>query len=110
MVINSQSLASNSQPYSLGTFQVPLVRFTILNLIERGIHLVAWEKLAKPKMFGSWGIKNIFWARKALAMKSLWKVIFDQGLWGKVIRSKYLKKIDSSGVVEKSQQKRQCKF
>lgn len=39
---------------------------------------------------GGWGITIIFWFSQTLAMKCLWRVLMDQGLWGLVMRSKYL--------------------
>ena len=40
-----------------------------------------------------WDIKNILWFSQDLAMKSLWKGLFGQGLWSEVLRAKYLRKI-----------------
>jgi hypothetical protein len=55
------------------------------------IHLVNWNKIAKPKKIGGWGFKNILCFGKALAAKSLWRSLFGPGLWHEVILKKYLK-------------------
>jgi hypothetical protein len=59
---------------------------------KEGIHLIRWDKLAKPKKLGGWGIKNIFTFGKALAAKSLWRCLMVPGLWHEVIVKKYLRK------------------
>jgi len=47
--------------------------------------------LSRPKILWGWGLKNIFWFRKALAAKKLWGVLINDGLWSLVIKGKYLK-------------------
>jgi hypothetical protein len=59
---------------------------------KEGIHLVSWNQLAKPKKMGGWGIKNIYSFGKALAAKTLWRCLMNQGLWHEVVVKKYLKK------------------
>ena len=39
------------------------------------IALVKWKTLAMPKNLGGWGIKNIDMFTKALAAKTLWRLI-----------------------------------
>lgn len=53
-------------------------------------HLVAWEGIASPKLYGGWGLKNLFFFNQALCAKSLWRVLFSRGFCHKVIRSKYI--------------------
>jgi hypothetical protein len=55
-----------------------------------GIPLVRWMKLAMPKQLGGWGIKNIFTFSKALETKRLWRLIYNQMLWGNVMLTKYM--------------------
>jgi hypothetical protein len=55
-----------------------------------GIPLVKWSCLAMPKELGGWGIKNIVWFCKLLVAKSLWRLIHNNMLWGRVLTSKYL--------------------
>jgi hypothetical protein len=54
-------------------------------------HLVKWDRLARPKEFGEWGIKNIFHFGKSLATKSLWRALFTSSMWSEIIKAKYLK-------------------
>jgi hypothetical protein len=51
---------------------------------------VRWEKIVKPKALGGWGLKNIFLFSKALAEKSVWRLITTTSLWTKVILLKYV--------------------
>jgi len=60
--------------------------------VKEGIHLISWEKIAKPKKLGGWGIKNIYTFGKSLATKSLWRCLMVPSLWHEVILSKYLRK------------------
>jgi len=55
-----------------------------------GIQLVKWNKTAKPEEYGGWVLKNIFVFSRALAAKSLCMLLFNNGLWGKVMKIKYL--------------------
>ena len=54
-------------------------------------HLTSWESLSKSKLMVGWGIKNLNWFNRALCAKSLWRSLFDEGLWGKIVKSKILK-------------------
>jgi hypothetical protein len=42
-----------------------------------------------PKDMGGWGIKNLNWFCKSLGAKSLWRLIHNSMLWGRVLKSKY---------------------
>ena len=54
------------------------------------IDLVKWKTLSKPKNLGGWGIKNLELFSKALAAKSLWRLIKNPDkLWRKFIVTKY---------------------
>jgi len=57
-------------------------------------HLVYWEQISRPKELGGWGVRNIFWFARALALKILWQVLFGCGLWSRVTKIKYLKGLD----------------
>jgi hypothetical protein len=52
--------------------------------------LVKWSHLAMPKELGLWGIKNINWFCKSLVAKSLWRLIHNSMLWGRILTYKYL--------------------
>ena len=55
-----------------------------------GIALVKWKTLAMPKKLGGWGIKNLDMFTKALAAKTLWRLIqYLEKLWSRVIWAKY---------------------
>jgi hypothetical protein len=42
------------------------------------------------KIFGGWGIRNIFDFIKSLAAKTLWKVLNAEGIWHRVIFDQYI--------------------
>jgi len=52
------------------------------------IPLVKWTKVANLKEVGGWGLKNIHLFNLALAAKSLRRLVYNEGLWGKVINIK----------------------
>jgi len=64
------------------------------NREKKGAHLVNWERLAKPKHKGGWGIKNIDVFGIALAAKSLWRSLKVPCSWQEVVKAKYLKNKD----------------
>jgi hypothetical protein len=39
------------------------------------------EKIALPKSFGGWGLKNIFLFSTTLAIKNVWRLIQGTCLW-----------------------------
>ena len=51
---------------------------------------IRWEKIAKPKSLGGWGLKNIFHFARALAAKGGWHLIHSKNLWTKVMIEKYI--------------------
>eukprot|EP00253_Pinus_taeda_P026727 PITA_26727 len=51
---------------------------------------VAWEKVARPKEWGGWGIKNLTDFSISLAAKSGWRIIKMENLWTKVVKRKYI--------------------
>jgi len=51
---------------------------------------VKWEKIARPKEGGGWGLKNIFIFSKALAAKVGWRLLSTSSLWQKVVVQKYI--------------------
>ena len=57
---------------------------------KEGIPLVKWPKIVLPKSRGGWGIKNLDLFCKALAAKSLWRLVENPDmLWGRTLREKY---------------------
>ena len=59
---------------------------------NRRFHLTNWKSLSWPKYHGGWGIKNLPWFSIALRPKNLWLVLHNDGLWNRVIFSKYIKR------------------
>ena len=57
---------------------------------QEGIPLVKWDRIVRPKELGGWGLKNLYVFNQALETKSLWRMFFNRGLCGKVMKEKYL--------------------
>eukprot|EP00253_Pinus_taeda_P010381 PITA_10381 len=51
---------------------------------------VAWDKIARPKEWGGWGIKNLNDFSTSLAAKSGWRLITSENLWTRVVKRKYI--------------------
>lgn len=51
------------------------------NPTKEHFHLASGETIARPKLLGGWGLKNIFHFGKALETKSIWRGLFGKGLW-----------------------------
>eukprot|EP00253_Pinus_taeda_P013898 PITA_13898 len=51
---------------------------------------VAWEKVARPKEWGGWGIKSLPDFRLSLAAKSGWHLIKMENLWTRTVKRKYI--------------------
>lgn len=51
---------------------------------------VTWEKIARPKDKGRWGIKDLSCFSHSLAAKSGWSLLTKDKLWTLVIKKKYL--------------------
>eukprot|EP00253_Pinus_taeda_P029860 PITA_29860 len=51
---------------------------------------VAWDKIARPKEWGGWGIKNLNDFSTCLAAKSGWRIISTENLWTRVVKRKYI--------------------
>eukprot|EP00253_Pinus_taeda_P010417 PITA_10417 len=67
---------------------------------------VAWDKIARPKEWGGWGIKRLPEFSMSLAAKSRWRLITRENLWTKVVRRKYIDPIPLEDWI-RSQQKNQ---
>lgn len=55
------------------------------------LHLASWKSLSRPRHLGGWGIKILKDFNWSLCAKSLWRCLFDKGLWGATIEAKYMK-------------------
>eukprot|EP00253_Pinus_taeda_P017420 PITA_17420 len=51
---------------------------------------VAWEKVARPKEWGGWGIKSLPDFKLSLAAKSGWRLIKMENLWTRTVKRKYI--------------------
>jgi hypothetical protein len=51
--------------------------------------LASWKKLATPKSIGGWGLRNIFFFSRALATKTVWRLIHGASLWAQATKEKY---------------------
>eukprot|EP00253_Pinus_taeda_P017008 PITA_17008 len=51
---------------------------------------VAWDKIARPKEWGGWGIKRLPDSSLSLAANSGWRLITMENLWARVIKRKYI--------------------
>lgn len=60
-------------------------------ILDDKIHLVRWNLLARPKSMGGWGLRRLDLFSLALRMKSLWRSMFSDTLWNKIIKDKYLR-------------------
>eukprot|EP00253_Pinus_taeda_P003035 PITA_03035 len=55
-----------------------------------GLPWVAWDKVARPKEWGGWGIKRPSEFSTSLAAKSGWRLISMENLWTRVVKRKYI--------------------
>lgn len=51
---------------------------------------VAWDKIARPKEWGGWGIKQLVDFCQSLAAKSGWRIVVADNLWTRVVKRKYI--------------------
>jgi len=85
-----KSVLESVPVYWLSLAHVPK---SILEKNQECASLVKWNTLAKPKNDGGWGLKNIYLFDQALVTKSLWWLLFNEGLWGKIMQQKHLKSL-----------------
>eukprot|EP00253_Pinus_taeda_P018226 PITA_18226 len=55
-----------------------------------GLPWVAWDKVARPKEWGGWGLKRSPDFNISLAAKSGWRLISMENLWTRVVKRKYI--------------------
>lgn len=51
---------------------------------------VKWSRIATPKKWGGWGLKNLSTFAQALAAKLGWLLLKHKSLWSKVVTYKYI--------------------
>jgi hypothetical protein len=57
---------------------------------KKSFHLCNWNIIARPKLFGGWGLRNLLCFSRAMAANTLWRDLMHDGLWHRVLKSKYL--------------------
>eukprot|EP00253_Pinus_taeda_P017522 PITA_17522 len=57
---------------------------------KRVILWIAWDKIARPKEWGGWGIKNLACFSQSLAAKLAWRLNSNENLWTSVSKRKYI--------------------
>jgi hypothetical protein len=63
---------------------------------KKSIHLCNWKLLARPKLYGRWGLRNLNSFNSAMAENTLWRVLMKDGLWHRIIKDKYLPSLSVS--------------
>ena len=59
---------------------------------ERGLKLIAWDKVCRPKTLGGLGLRKTGAINKAFQGKLAWKVMTaEDNIWVRIMRAKYLK-------------------
>ena len=97
-----QDVLSSILVYWLGLAPIPLSILHKLRSImfaflwgstsnNRKYHLINWQSLSWPTENEGWGIKKLHWFSTALHLKNQWMVLMNNGLWNRVLTSKYLK-------------------
>jgi hypothetical protein len=59
--------------------------------VAKKIHLVDWMSVCSPKNQGGLGVLNLEFMSDSLLTKWLWNIENSNGLWQKIIASKYIK-------------------
>eukprot|EP00253_Pinus_taeda_P023068 PITA_23068 len=66
---------------------------------------VAWDKVARPKDWGGWGIKILPEFSLSLAAKSGWRLITMDNLWTRVVKRKYIDPIPMEDWIRRQDKK-----
>jgi hypothetical protein len=53
-------------------------------------HLCRWDLLARPKICGGWGLKNLPLFNSALIANTYWRALTHGSIWNKILLGKYL--------------------
>ena len=68
------------------------------NNINKGLPLIAWDKVCKPKSMGGLGLRKTKDVNMAFQSKLAWKILNDSdSLWVRILRTKYLRNQDFFG-------------
>lgn len=107
-VVLSQSILVQLAVYWAHIFFIPasiihLMKKLTANFIWGGnpkkmkYHLSKLSDISLPRKLGGWGILDLMTFGKALLCKSLWRGIFEEGLWSSTIKKKYMANKDGTG-------------
>eukprot|EP00253_Pinus_taeda_P010038 PITA_10038 len=55
---------------------------------------IGWQKIALPKRWGGWGLKDLASFAKALVAKMSWSLLTSQNLWSRLSYHKYICPLD----------------
>ena len=55
-------------------------------------HLSSWESIPKTKFLSGCWVKDLDMFNQSLCEKTLWRSLFNDGLWGNLVKLKYLKR------------------
>jgi len=62
------------------------------NSTEKGLPLVAWDKICRPKQNGGMGLRKTAAINRAYQRKLAWKIFTNQdSMWVRIMRKKYLR-------------------
>jgi len=65
------------------------------NNTEKGLLLVAWDKICQPKQNGGIGLRKTVAVNRAYQSKLAWKILTNQdSIWVRIMRKKYLRHHD----------------
>jgi len=66
---------------------------------------VDWDKVARPKEWGGWGIRYLSSLASSLAAKLGWRLISTVNLWMTVIKRKYIDPIPMNDWLQRPDKK-----
>lgn len=93
----TKAVLSSIPVHQMSTIYLPASTLEKLDSLSRnfvwggGQHLVAWDKICRPKTDGGLGIRKSREMNKALVAKVGWRLLNDNNsLWARVLRKKYV--------------------
>jgi len=102
-VVLIQSTLEALPAHTMQCFKLPVTTATQLDCINReffwkrnnvnkGLPLVAWEKVCMPKDMGGLGLRRAHDVNLAFQSKLAWKILRDNSsMWASIMRAKYIR-------------------